>query len=200
MNMHVRYIWVGYAARAMGDEENGTEKAPSLSSSAYMALAMVGGGATTGYAIKQGLERVATFFWTASYGQIYPDLRKLEAAGLIIGRDQASGGRLRREYRLTAEGKEAVHRWLAEPAEPAVWMRHEGIMRLMLVDWEDHELVLKNIAELRHSSVERMESISELEPPLERGRRLQELGMRILEETIAWCDETAASLRQNNQN
>ena len=176
------------------------EKAPNLSSSAYMALAMVGGGATTGYAIKQGLERVATFFWTASYGQIYPDLRKLEAAGMITGRDQAAGGRLRREYRLTDEGKRALHGWLAEPAEPAVWIRHEGIMRLMLVDWDDRELVLKNIGELRRTSAERLETIGELEPPLERGRRLQELGMRILEETIAWCDETETSLRRNTQN
>ena len=170
-------------------------KKPELSPSAYMALAMVGGGASTGYAIKQGLERVAGFFWTASYGQIYPDLKRLEAAGLIDGREESGGGRLRRVFTLTERGESELRRWLSEPAEPAVWVRHEGIMRLMIVDWDDRELAIKNVAELRRTSEQRLELIGELEPPLERGRRIQDLGTRVLRETIAWCDETEAFLR-----
>ncbi len=170
----------------------------SLNSSAYMAMAMIGGGATTGYAIKQGLERVAVFFWSASYGQIYPDLRKLEAAGLIVGADRASGGRQRREYSLTDEGRAELQRWLAEPTEPGIWIRHEGIMRMMLVDWDDRELALKNLAELRQASADRLASVIELQPPLERGIRIKNLGERILRETIAWCDETEKTLRRDH--
>lgn len=166
---------------------------PAISSSGYMAMAMIGNGATTGYAIKQGLDRVATFFWTASYGQIYPDLKKLEAAGLISGTDRASGGRMRREFALTEAGREALDRWLAEPAEPGLWIRHEGIMRLMLIDWEDHELVVKHVRELREMTQARLDSLTELEPPLERGRRLQSLGVRTMREQIAWCEETEAA-------
>jgi DNA-binding PadR family transcriptional regulator len=165
-----------------------------LSPSAYMLMAMVRDGIDTGYRIKQMLEQVASFFWSASYGQIYPELRRLEAAGLMAGREVTSSGRLRREYSLTAAGEKRLRSWLAEPAEPSLWLRNEGLLRLMLVDWEDRELVRKNLAELRRMSAERLEAVRALVPPRERGRRIQDLGMRLLEETIRWCDETDAGL------
>ena len=152
----------------------------SFSSSAYMAMAMIGGGATTGYAIKQGLERVATFFWTASYGQIYPDLRKLEAAGLITGRDRSSGGRQRREYALTDEGEAELQRWLAGA----------GRTRGLDPPRGDHADDARRLGRPRAGAEEprraapgerraARERSSELEPPLERGIRIKDLGERI---------------------
>jgi len=167
---------------------------PELGPSAYMAMAMVRDGINTGYAIKQMLERVASFFWSVSYGQIYPELKRLEAAGLIAGREVKSSGRLRREYSLTRAGEKRLRGWLAEPAEPSIWMRNEGMLRLMLVDWEDRELARKNIRELRDMSARRLDAVKALVPPRERGRRIQELGVRLLETTIAWCEETDAEL------
>jgi DNA-binding PadR family transcriptional regulator len=159
-----------------------------------MLMAMVRDGINTGYRIKQMLEQVASFFWSASYGQIYPELRRLEAAGLIAGREVTSNGRLRREYSLTAAGEQRLRGWLAEPTEPSMWLRNEGLLRLMLVDWEEGELARKNLAELREMSADRLEAIRALVPPRERGRRIQALGIRLLEETIRWCDETDAGL------
>jgi hypothetical protein len=74
-------------------------------------------------------------------------------------------------------------------------MRNEGLLRLMLVDWEDTELVRKNLGELRRMSADRLETITALVPPRERGRVIQELGVRLLNETVRWCDETDAALR-----
>ena len=170
-----------------------------LGPSAYMALAMVRDGINTGYRIKQMLEQVASFFWSASYGQIYPELRRLEAAGLLNGREVTSNGRLRREYSLTAAGEKRLRGWLVEPAEPSLWLRNEGLLRLMLVDWEDRELARKNLGELRRLSAERLEAVRALVPPRERGRRIQDLGVRLLEETIRWCDETDSALERRNQ-
>jgi PadR family transcriptional regulator, regulatory protein AphA len=168
--------------------------AQPLAPSAYMALAMVRDGIDTGYRIKQQLDRVASFFWSASYGQIYPELRRLEGAGLVVGRDVKAGGRLRREFALTKAGERELERWLAEPAQPTLWLRNEAVLRLMLVDWDDRDLVRKNLAELRRFSVEQLEAMKALEPPRERGERIRGLGVRLLEETIAWCDETEAGL------
>ncbi|MFL5898629.1 MAG: PadR family transcriptional regulator [Solirubrobacterales bacterium] len=166
-----------------------------LAPSAYMLMAMIRDGYDTGYGIKRFIERAASFFWSVSYGQIYPELRRLESAGMIRGRDVTENGRRRREYSLTAAGKGELRRWLADPAEPAMWMRNEGMLRLMLVDWEaDPELVRKNIAEYRRMTADRLEAIRALEPPRDRGRRIQDLGTRILEETVRWCEETEADL------
>jgi PadR family transcriptional regulator AphA len=165
-----------------------------LSPSAYMVLAMIRDGFDTGYRIKQFIERAASFFWSVSYGQIYPELRRLEAAGMVSGRDVTSSGRRRREYSLTATGSRELHRWLADPAEPSIWLRNEGLLRLMLVDWSDRELVRKNLRDLRRMSADRLETVRAMVPPRERGRRIQELGVRLLDETVRWCDETDAEL------
>jgi len=165
-----------------------------LSPSAYMVLAMIRDGFDTGYRIKQFIERAASFFWSVSYGQIYPELRRLEAAGMISGRDVTSSGRRRREYSLTAAGKRELRRWLADPAEPSIWLRNEGLLRLMLIDWDDTELVRKNLGELRQMSSDRLQTVQAMVPPRERGRRIKELGERLLAETVAWCDETEAGL------
>jgi DNA-binding PadR family transcriptional regulator len=166
-----------------------------LAPSAYMVMALIRDGFDTGYRIKQYIERAASFFWSASYGQIYPELRRLEAAKMVRGRDVTSSGRRRREYALTAAGEQELRRWLADPAEPSMWLRNEGLMRLMLVDWDaDPELTRKNLGELRRMSEERLQALEGLVPPRERGRRFQDLGVRLLAETVRWCDETAAGL------
>jgi DNA-binding PadR family transcriptional regulator len=169
-------------------------EAADLAPSAYMVLAMIRDGFDTGYRIKRFIEKAAAFFWSVSYGQIYPELRRLEDAGLISGRDVTESGRRRREYSLTAAGRNELRRWLADPAEPTMWLRNEGLLRLMLVDWDDRAMVRKNLADLRRMSVERLETIRSLEPPRERGRRIQALGVRLLEDTVRWCDETEAAL------
>lgn len=160
-------------------------------------MAMIRDGAKTGYRMKQALERFASFFWSASYGQIYPVLRRLEAADMIRGRDTAVSGRLRREYTLTKTGKRALEQWLIEPYEPATWLQNEGILRLMMVDWEDRELTRKNLAELRAATARRLDALSALSPPRERGQRIQGLGTRLLQTTLDWCDETDAALRRS---
>src|SRR4051794_13400772 len=122
--------------------------ARELSPSAYMVLAMVRDGFATGYLIKRYLERAAAFFWSISYGQIYPELRRLEAAGLITGHDETVNGRRRREYSLTPPGRAALREWLAHPVPPSTFIRNEAMLRLMLVDWDDRELLSVNLREV----------------------------------------------------
>ena len=59
----------------------------------------------SGYEIKQAVDRTIRHFWAASYGQIYPELRQLEAAGWIQGADGSRGARSKRVYTITAEGQ-----------------------------------------------------------------------------------------------
>jgi PadR family transcriptional regulator AphA len=56
-----------------------------LSPTAYVVLGMLNLGARTGYDIKGIVDRSTRFFWAASYGQIYPELNRLEHAGLVKG-------------------------------------------------------------------------------------------------------------------
>ena len=91
-------------------------------------------GRTTGYEIKQLVDVSARFFWTASYGQIYPELKRLEADGLIHGTDAATNGRARRAYELTPEGAAALDDWLRSEAPLQLETRDEGLLKLFFSD------------------------------------------------------------------
>ncbi len=50
-----------------------------LSPTARVLLAMIRNGRRTGYEIKQLVDVSTRFFWAASYGQIYPELKRARA-------------------------------------------------------------------------------------------------------------------------
>ena len=64
-----------------------------LSPTARVILGFLGFEPMSGYEIKAFVDNSTRFFWAASYGQIYPALKRLAEAGLIEGEDQAHGGR-----------------------------------------------------------------------------------------------------------
>ncbi|MFL5896465.1 MAG: PadR family transcriptional regulator [Thermoleophilaceae bacterium] len=101
-----------------------------LSSTAKVILGMVALGRRTGYDIKQIVDKSSRYFWAASYGQIYPELKRLEEAGLLAGEDDSQGGRSRRAYSLTPEGRRAFLDWLASGDELTLELRDEGMLKL----------------------------------------------------------------------
>src|SRR3954447_15803679 len=54
----------------------------------------------SGYDIKNQVDGSIRHFWAASYGQIYPELKRLESAGWIEGSDGSRRGGGRRGGRL----------------------------------------------------------------------------------------------------
>lgn len=101
----------------------------SLSATAYVILGMVRREPRSGYEIKAMVDRTTRFFWAASYGQIYPELKKLSEAGLVVGIDSPTGGRRRTVYEITADGEEELKAWLRQPPE-TFEMREEGLLKL----------------------------------------------------------------------
>jgi DNA-binding PadR family transcriptional regulator len=100
-----------------------------LSATGKVILGMLAARPRSGYEIKQLVDSSARFFWAASYGQIYPELKKLEKAGLIAGDDSSTGGRQRTTFKLTAEGKKAAREWISRPPE-VLETRDEGLLKL----------------------------------------------------------------------
>ncbi len=100
-----------------------------LNPTAYVILGMLGLRPMCGYEIKQLVDDSTRYFWAASYGQIYPELRNLADQGLIEGRPDPATARRRIEFELTAEGRETLKRWLAQPPEIHE-MRDESLLKL----------------------------------------------------------------------
>ncbi len=82
-----------------------------------MLLALLDIMPMSGYDIKQNLQISLDSLWSASYGQIYPMLHKLQRQGLITSRNAPVGLRDRIVYELTDSGRQAFEEWLLEPVD-----------------------------------------------------------------------------------
>lgn len=104
-----------------------------LSATAYVILGLVSKEPRSGYEIKAVVDGSTRFFWAASYGQIYPELKRLAEAGLVQGTAAPTGGRRRTVYAITSDGEEELKAWLRLPPE-TFEMREEGLLKLFFAD------------------------------------------------------------------
>ena len=107
-----------------------------LSATAKVILGMLAARPRSGYEIKQLVDNSTRFFWAASYGQIYPELKRLEKAGLISGTDAPHGGRQRTVFDLTREGRKRAEEWISRPPE-VFELRDEGLLKLFFAGVTD---------------------------------------------------------------
>jgi DNA-binding PadR family transcriptional regulator len=148
--------------------------ATALTNTGRVLLGMIAEGHATGYSIKRAIDRSTTLYWGASIGGIYPELRRLEKAGLVISRDDPRGGARRHAYRLTSAGRTALRGWLADPSEPVLEMRHEALLRLrfagVLPIGEQLDVVrrMRTVHERRLTELERRLTTEEFDDPLHR--------------------------------
>ena len=95
----------------------------------YAILGLLARYPSTGYELTQTFDRSLRTSWHASHSQIYPELAKLEHAGLV--EVVSRGPRRSKTYGLTDTGREELRRWLVE-AEPDRTQRNESGVRLFL--------------------------------------------------------------------
>ena len=151
---------------------------------------MIARGRRTGYDIKQLVDRSTRHFWAASYGQIYPELRRLEAEGLVRSRSDPAGGRPRTAYDLTQAGEQALHDWLASDAGLVYELRDEGMLKLFFSDAAPERQIeiiraMREHYERQHDQLSTLESKAGVMPT---GPRLTlELGLGLTAWLAEWC-------------
>ena len=83
----------------------------------------------TGYEIKKRIDSSLSFFWSGSFGSIYPTLNQLEAEGKVTKENISSSGREKISYSITEEGENALKSWLEKPTEKDE-LRYETLLKL----------------------------------------------------------------------
>jgi PadR family transcriptional regulator, regulatory protein AphA len=172
-----------------------------LSPTAHVILGMVSREPRSGYEIKALVDRTTRFFWTASYGQIYPELKRLSEAGLIEGRDAPRGERKRTVYAIAPAGTEALKRWLRQPPE-TFELREEGLLKLFfsgVLPAEDAAGTLRAMREHRIDVAARLHEIEpKAEEKLENGDpyplMVLQGGIEFNEWFADWCERMEARL------
>lgn len=70
----------------------------------------------SGLELTRRFDRSIGYFWTASHQQIYRVLGRMERDGWVHSEEVAQEGRpAKKVYDVTPAGREALHRWIAEP-------------------------------------------------------------------------------------
>lgn len=88
------------------------------------------GSELSGYELKQWAENLRYFWPAPSMSQVYREVERLAAAGLVAQRRVVrEGTRSTKVYRLTSAGEQAVRAWLATPPDPPV-LRHPVALRV----------------------------------------------------------------------
>ena len=135
----------------------------TLSATAYVILGMIRTAPRSGYEIKALVDGSTRFFWAASYGQIYPELRRLSEAGLVVGVEAPTGGRRRTVYEITADGEEELQAWLRQP--PGTYeMREEGLLKLFFADALPREEAVEIVRAMRAHRLSVLEQLRAMEP------------------------------------
>lgn len=84
----------------------------------YALLAILRVGPLSGYDLQKQFSQSVGHVWHAPDSQIYPELRKMEAAGLVNGEEQVRGARgTRRVYHVTDAGEAAYREWMQTPLD-----------------------------------------------------------------------------------
>ena len=84
----------------------------------------------SGYDIRTMISQSIGHFWSESFGQIYPALKRLTAEGFVEKKTERQTGRPDRHvYSLTKTGRERLGKWLMIPAMAEV-PRNELLLKL----------------------------------------------------------------------
>jgi DNA-binding PadR family transcriptional regulator len=129
----------------LADMSNAIELTPT----ARVVLGFLRFGPHTGYDIKSYIEVSTRFFWGASYGQIYPELKRLERSGLVESEASPRGARKRTVYHLTPAGEQAVFDWLTDRRRWVFEYRDEWLLRLFFGDLLPRDEAIENIRSAR---------------------------------------------------
>jgi DNA-binding PadR family transcriptional regulator len=166
-------------------------------------LGLLSHGPRSGYDIKAIVDRSTRFFWAASYGQIYPELRRLEGEGLIEGEDAPRGARGRRVYRLTKAGREALVEWLFG-STVTIELRDESLLRLFFADALPREQALQLLEGRKRGHEEYLEVLRAIEArPAGKDPDFVDLvlrwGIDFNEWGARWCQEQLERLRNETK-
>jgi DNA-binding PadR family transcriptional regulator len=163
-----------------------------MSPTAYVILGLVRDEPRSGYEIKAVVDASTRFFWAASYGQIYPELKRLAEAGLVTGVEAPTGGRRRTVYEITADGEEELRVWLRQPPQ-TYEMREEGLLKLFFADALPREEAAEILRAMRAYRLEVLAQLRAIEPVAEEKQDPFPLlvlrsGIEFTEWFADWCE------------
>lgn len=151
----------------------------------------------TGYEIKKRMDTTFKFFWSASYGSIYPTLDFLVNDGRVTKLEITDNGRDKVIYTITDEGKEYLKKWLALPVTKDE-LRYETLLKVFFGGEIGSSVTLEHICNFEskikselpylQGAVHELTKIQDDEEGHKYYLLTAMFGKRIYEAYLEWCE------------
>jgi len=184
------------------DHRQTREKASRFAILGMLAL----GKKKSGYDLKKAIDTSTANFWSESYGNIYPSLRKLLAEGAIREDSEKAPPNKRQKqlYSITEKGRQALGQWLRQPV-PARSENNEFLLKLffgaMMPVGEAQALVAVH----RDHHVALLDKFEKIETIISKGPTTEEqkvflratlsYGQAVSRALVQWSDATERALQ-----
>lgn len=153
----------------------------------------------TGYDLKQAMGQSTSNFYDASYGSIYPALKRLEAAGYVQLREEASGNRAKKIYAIRDSGRQRFLQWLASPlgisknsTEPLI-----RVFFLQLLEPAKAQTLIRGYQDRLQEAITHLEGIEPqvavIANPFQQATLLY--GKEHYQHQLRWCDQIISMLQ-----
>jgi len=168
----------------------------------YFLLGFLAQHPMSGYDLKQFLDQLCWLIGSPSCGSLYPALRTLLRDGLAtVDMTQSTGKPLRKVYRLTGAGKQALQHWLGLPAT-SVTLK-DFAMRLLLADHLAPAQVIDHLRQRRldvASHEERTQrTVERVNNTGSSGRHLAlDYALALARAELIWLDSTLSGLSRES--
>ncbi|MBD2776258.1 PadR family transcriptional regulator [Iningainema tapete] len=175
--------------------------------SKYAILGILSFGPKSGYDIKKKIETSTSNFWSESYGQIYPILKKLVEEGLATQAVEEQVGKPNRHvYQLTEKGQQELQQWLTEPVEPQV-ERIEILLKLFFGQQVSVADNIRHVQKFRDLQQELLQKYQAMEVQLKQHHKADNPNipywsiiisykLHVTSSLINWCEQTLVNLNQ----
>ena len=165
----------------------------------YGILDLLAGEPMSGYDLARYFNASMANVWPAQHSQIYPELARLAAQGLI--KQTGEGPRGRKVYQTTPAGVDAMRAWMRE-TETDYSVRYEALLRVFCLWVLPADEALEHVARDRAEYVRHLGYIEEVlarrdwaASPTSRASRLAiEFGRRFYAMQIDWMDWAAEQI------
>lgn len=176
------------------------------SSSAQALLGLLTIEPMSGYDLGQMVRASIGHIWRESYGQIYPNLKRLAANGLVDYKAEKHKGRPdRRIFSITRKGREHLAKWLSVPPQPEI-PRNEMLLKLFFGAQvptsilianvermaEEHRALLQKFKRTEHEEIDKNPQY----PDAPFWKMAAHYGQIEMEAHLRWAEETLGQLRK----
>jgi len=152
-----------------------------------------------GYDVKTRYEDLLGGTREINIGQVYTTLQRLERDGLIEAEGDR-GERGKQAYRVTEDGRQALHTWLANPKEEPQQLNEEMYVKVLLGSRLGNSSLDGLLSGQRRIYLQKIRDLSELE---QRARRQERFDLALLargaiihaEAELKWLDVAEVEMR-----